>query len=218
MKLRNHCIFLISLALGLILLGGCGPKVIPLERPAGKLAVAGFANPRFSWELLAGYLPEEGKTVSGGVLMGLDETVRLTLAKHGVVDYVPPSAVSRCSESLTYEDTGTGRVAALKYWLKVGDCADVDYLLVPQLLYWKERVGGEMTAGNPSSVMLDLYLVDVNNQRIYPGGRYHFDETQAPLSENLLEAGKYVDRGGKWISAQELAAEGIEAGLEELGL
>jgi hypothetical protein len=45
------------------------------------------------------------------------------------------------------------------------------------------------------------------------GRVYDFDEQQKPLMSNLLEFGKFVERGGRWITAERLAQEGIESGL-----
>lgn len=78
-----------------------------------------------------------------------------------------------------------------------------DYLLVPQLLYWREREGNRFSVNNPASVTLELFLVDVRNERL--AGRFHFEETQHSLSENILDADKFLSRGAKWIPALELA-------------
>ena len=94
----------------------------------------------------------------------------------------------------------------------MGRCLPADYLLVPQVLRWKEFEGG----GNPASVVLDLYLIDVKNERLV--SRFHFDETQKALTDNLLDIGKYMRRKGEWVNADVLAKEGIEAGLREMGL
>ena len=48
--------------------------------------------------------------------------------------------------------------------------------------------------------------------------RFHFDETQKALTDNLLDLNKFVQRKGEWVEADVLAKEGIEAGLRELGL
>jgi hypothetical protein len=48
--------------------------------------------------------------------------------------------------------------------------------------------------------------------------RFHYDETQKALTDNLLDIGKYMRRKGEWVNADTLAKEGIEAGLKEMGL
>jgi hypothetical protein len=98
----------------------------------------------------------------------------------------------------------------------VGRCLDVDWLLVPQVTAWHEREGSDVSVRRPASVTLWLHLVDVRGESF--GARYKFEETQQSLTENFLKAGKFIERGGKWVSAGELAREGVAAGLKELGL
>jgi hypothetical protein len=47
---------------------------------------------------------------------------------------------------------------------------------------------------------------------------FHFQREQASLTENLWQIGSFIRRGGQWVSAEELAAEGIRSGLEDMGL
>jgi hypothetical protein len=68
----------------------------------------------------------------------------------------------------------------------------------------------------PASIVIDLFLIDVNNKRIVR--RYHFDETQQTLMENMLQADKFFNRGGKWVTSLYLAEEALQNGLTELGL
>ena len=38
----------------------------------------------------------------------------------------------------------------------------------------------------------------------------HFEETQKPLSENVLDLGMFIKRKGSWVTADELAQGGLE--------
>ncbi|GHV55345.1 hypothetical protein FACS1894206_09640 [Deltaproteobacteria bacterium] len=58
--------------------------------------------------------------------------------------------------------------------------------------------------------------MDIKNATLT--SRSHFDETQAALADNLLDAGKFFARGGKWITATELAREGMVKAVKDLGL
>ena len=196
-----------------VALSACAPKPItPQARPMGKIAVAAFSAPKYNWELLAGYLPEEGKGVKQEILSKLDDDLSQALRAHGVKSYITPAATRQCQEIVVFERAGKSRESAWAYWLNVGRCLPADFILVPQVLSWKELEGG----GNPASVVMDLYLLDVQGQRVV--ARYHFDETQKALTDNLLDMGKFVRRGGEWVYAEVLAMEGIEAGLREMGL
>jgi hypothetical protein len=204
---------LVLCALALSALTGCAPKpVAPQPRPLGNIAVAAFTAPKHNWELLAGYLPEEGKGVRPEILSRLDATLDQTLRTHGVKVSATPAATRQCQEIVVFERAGKSRESAWAYWLNVGKCLPSDFILVPQVLAWKELEGG----GSPASVVIDLFLLDVKAERVV--NRYHFDETQKALSDNLLDMGKFVRRGGEWVAAEVLAKEGIEAGLREMGL
>lgn len=208
--LARKLFFIVALCLGL---ASCAPKpVTPQLRPIGSIAVAAFSAPKYNWELIAGYLPEEGRPVKPEVLAALDAAVSQTLRAHGVSTTGTPAAVRQCQEIVTFERSGKARESAWSYWLGVGRCLPADFLLVPQVLYWKELEGG----GKPASVVMDFYLIDVKGERLV--SRYHYDETQKALSDNLLDFGKYVKRKGEWVSADTLAKEGVEAGLREMGL
>lgn len=218
MKRMAYVFTLAVLLLSVSMLSGCGksqPQYIP-PRPVGKLAIAGFSNPTHSWQLLAGYIPVEGaKPLKHEVLSKLDATLQSTLNEHGVVGYTPASITRQCQQIVVFEDVGVPRMSAFKYWLGVGKCMTVDYLLVPQVIEWEERKGGEMGVEAPASVVLDFFLINVQEESLQ---RAHFEESQESLTENIFKAGKFFERGGKWVSAHQLAAEGIEQKLTELGL
>ncbi|MHC1701982.1 MAG: hypothetical protein AB9900_13585 [Humidesulfovibrio sp.] len=211
--MQQRTILNVLAILCVLVLGACAPKPItPQPRPLGNIAVAAFTAPKYNWELLAGYLPEEGKGVQPEILTRLDATLDQTLRSHGVKVSSTPVATRQCQEIVVFERAGKSRESAWAYWLSVGRCLPADFILVPQVLYWKELEGG----GNPASVIIDLFLLDVKAERVV--NRYHFDETQKALSDNLLDMGKFVRRGGEWVAADVLAKEGIEAGLREMGL
>jgi len=187
-----------------------------MESPQGALAVAGFTNPRFNWELLAGYLPEEGQRVKLDDMDKLNFLLLSVLQEHGVTDFVSPRITRQCQEIVVFETVESTREAAFKYWLRVGECAKADYLLLPQVLSYQDRTGGEWGSQTPAAAVFDLFLIDVKNKTI--AGRYHFEEEQQALTDNILSVDKFIQRGGRWLSSEELAREGLEAGLRELGL
>ncbi|WP_461210745.1 hypothetical protein [Desulfocurvus sp. DL9XJH121] len=214
--LRRMVFLLLAVACAASLVAGCRRSSAPVEGPQGTLGVAGFFLPQGGREMLAGYLPEERTPVTHKVLVGLDKTLAEQLKETGPATWMGAAAVRQCQEELLAKDNGSPRGNALDHWLAVGECAGVDWLLVPQLTYWRERDGSEVSVRQAASVTLDLFLVNVREKGL--GGRYHFEETQLSLSENLLGARKFMRRGGKWITAMELAREGLAQGLEEFGL
>ncbi|NDV18024.1 hypothetical protein GO013_01160 [Pseudodesulfovibrio sp. JC047] len=216
MKRITFSFGIVAVCMSILLLTGCATsRTAAVPRPEGKLAVAGFTNPVYNWELLAGYLDEEGKPAPDGTLATLNMVLADTLNKHQVFDYITPSAVQQCEDVVVFEDSGLPKLSAWKYWLGVGKCIQADFLLVPQLTSWRERDGSSAGVKQPASVAIDFYLIDVNQERMI---RSRYEETQQALLDNLFTARKFADRGGKWVSATRLASDGIEEKLMELGL
>ncbi|MFP4428232.1 MAG: hypothetical protein ACLFPB_02835 [Desulfovermiculus sp.] len=195
---------------------GCGPRQTggpDLEHT--ELAVADFVKPCDSWQLLAGCLPEDEEPLSPGVLQALNSLLEQELHAKEVTSYIGPSVVEQCREIVLFEAEDLG-MSGLEYWSRIGRCVPADLLLIPQVFEWRERKGGEWGAEEPAKVVLDLYLLDVRNKELLD--RFHYDQEQKSLTEDLLGFGRFIRRGGKWVSAETLAREGIKQGLEELGL
>ncbi|EPR42815.1 putative lipoprotein [Desulfovibrio sp. X2] len=216
-RILRQILFLV-LAVLLLAAAGCEKKAPPPpDLTATKtLAVAGFSNPQHQWELLAGCTPSTCTLVKPEVLVKLNQVLADDLTAAGKA-FVPRNAVSGCQETAKLgQYSGSQQAQALSYWLEVGRCVGTDYLLVPQLMAYRERVGGEWGVQQPASVVMYVYLIDVANGGI--ARRFAFDEKQQALSENLLDLGKFVDRGGKWITAEQMADEAIAESLRSLGL
>jgi hypothetical protein len=217
--MKRYAVFfaMAVLCLSLLSLAGCGKSTrsAAVPRPEGKLAVAGFTNPVYNWELLAGYLDEEGKPAPEGTVETLNMVLADTLQAHQVFDYITPDAIRQCEDVVVFEESGQPRVSAWKYWLSVAKCIQADYLLVPQLTTWRERVGSSGGVETPASVAIDFYLIDVKQERML---RSRYEETQKSLLEALYKANKFAARGGKWVTATRLAQDGIDEKLMELGL
>ncbi len=195
---------------------GCGPRQTggpDLEHT--ELAVADFVKPCDSWQLLAGCLPEDEEPLSPGVLQALNSLLEQELHAKEVTSYIGPSVVEQCREIVLFEAEDLG-MSGLEYWSRIGRCVPADLLLIPQVFEWRERKGGEWGAEEPAKVVLDLYLLDVRNKELLD--RFHYDQEQKSLTEDLLGFGRFIRRGGKWVSAETLAREGIKQGLEDLGL
>ncbi len=201
-----------------VAMGGCSKSTPPSEPLQNKfsLAVAGFKNPQYNWELLSGCLPDQCNVVQPDVLKKLNTALADALKNKGRA-YLSPAMVRQCQELVEFEQRNESQQsAALRYWLKVGRCVPCDYLLVPQLMFWKQREGSDWGVREPASVVMHFYLLDVRNQGI--AKTYYFDETQQSLSGNLLEAGTFFKRGAKWVTAERLASDGIADAIQELGL
>ena len=91
--------------------------------------------------------------------------------------------------------------------IQVGRYFNADAVLTGNISAYRERVGGELGTSSPASVAFGVQLIDPSD-----GGRLweaYFVETQETLLENVSKIGKFFERKGKWITADQLAREGV---------
>ena len=206
----------VCLAVSVAFVFGCSsPKQPPMPVGSLKLGVAFFSQPADSSEMLAGYMTENTPRVDEKVFNDLDGLFSSVLVSKSKNSFESHNSALHCSK-IVAEQQGKGNQAALRTWASIGRCMNVDLLVVPQLLEWRERDGGAMGVATPAKVVMDIFVLDVRNESLLSRSRY--DETQSALTNNLLEAGKFLKRGGKWVTARDLAQEGMEKAVKELGL
>ncbi len=92
-------------------------------------------------------------------------------------------------------------------WGREGD----KYLHV-YIYRFEERRGGNFAVEKPAGVGFHVHLIEKGNTK----NIFVFDEDQHSLSENILDIGKFLRRGGKWITADVLSREGVEKALNAL--
>jgi hypothetical protein len=89
---------------------------------------------------------------------------------------------------------------------------NADFIMVAHLFRFQQRVGSSIGVEKPASVAFDLHLIRIRDgARVWDGG---FDETQKALFDNLLRAGSFFKEGAKWVTAEELAAVGMDKVLK----
>ena len=95
---------------------------------------------------------------------------------------------------------------------KLGKQLNVDAVCVGYLYRWQEREGTRYAAKRPASVAFSIHVYRTSDGKIVWKGL--FDQTQKSLTENLLRVDLFVKRGYSWITANELADDGINEMLE----
>ena len=216
MKIRK-IIRTIALSLALFALVACAtPKQPQIENISSfNLGVALYSQPQTSGDLLAGNIPENLPIIDHVILSQLDVLLAETFNRQSKHSFAAKELAESCQRSVK-TDQGNSRRSALRYWSAVGRCMKVDYLVVPQIMEWREREGSSMGVMTPARVVMDTFVVDVNNEVLVSRSRY--DETQSALTDNLLQTRKFMQRGGRWVEAKILAQEGMEKAVKELGL
>lgn len=217
----QHRLGVALLAGCLLLLAACAPKTAAIKKdhpqsPTAHLALAGYSNPRLAAELVDGLVADRANVVHPDVLDRANAILAEELSSRRR-PFASLPAVRQCQDVVSREQgLRSNPASALDHWIKVGRCLPTDLLLVPQILYFRDRMGGSLGVDQPASVVIHFSLIDVKNQRL--AGRYVFDETQRSLSENLLDVDKFVKRRGQWITAYDLLREAARAAIRELHL
>jgi len=97
---------------------------------------------------------------------------------------------------------------------KIGEMAYADAVMVGRVQRYRERVGNELGVKSPASIAFVIDLIDVRRGDIVWSAR--FDETQRPLSENILGIGDIGQRGIKWLTADQLMQDGVKKSVAQL--
>jgi len=183
--------------------------------PRFSLAVAPFSGAANQWQLLSGTAPSQNILPGQQELVSLDATLLTALQVRPGRTIISGSAMGPCMGSVQ-RAPGVSRQATLRYWQKVGQCAHTEYLLVPIVVQWRDLSGSGGGSSTPAWVILDLYLINVETGELVK--QFHYDYQQQALADNLLTVGSFLKRRGRWLSAADLAREGIQQGIRELGL
>jgi hypothetical protein len=129
--------------------------------------------------------------------------------KHG--DRVlPQPLVAKTYAQLPFDDR---RDTPLALSQKVGKILDAGSMVVGSVWRYRDRKGGASAVSDPASVAFALHLVDVRSGNIV--WSRSFVQTQRSLSENILNAKAFFERGAKWLTADELASYGVKEILKE---
>ena len=97
---------------------------------------------------------------------------------------------------------------------RAGKELNADFICIGYFFRFEERIGSSLGVERPASVSFDLHLFRLRDEKMVWLGK--FDETQRPLSENLLKMGSFFRRKGSWLKAAELASVGMDEMLRKL--
>lgn len=143
--------------------------------------------------------PEE--TIDDYVYKGLNPSGEYTL--------IPPREVRGIFRRVTAGSLGASPVEILQ---KVGREAGADGIIAGYLFCYRERKGFDYSVESPASVAFCIHLIRVEDGvSVWKGV---FDKTQRSLLENILEILPFLRGGGKWMTAEELAREGVREILD----
>ena len=124
------------------------------------------------------------------------------------------SPLEKVEEILSRVDRKQWEEKALALAPALGKELGADFVFFGFLFRFEERVGSSLGVEKPASVGFDIHLLRVRDGRIVWTTK--FDETQRPLSENILKIGSFFRRGASWVKAEELASVGMDEILKAL--
>ena len=101
--------------------------------------------------------------------------------------------------------TRSERIAEIQ---KLGRRQGADSVLCTYIYAFRNRAGNAYGVEMPAKVSFELNLIDVSSGAIL--WQKDFTETQKTLNENLFDVGKFIKRGGRWITAKEMARNAID--------
>jgi ABC-type uncharacterized transport system auxiliary subunit len=111
------------------------------------------------------------------------------------------------------KSAGDSQQSALKILAKTGRMLKADMVIQGYLYRFEDRVGADYSAESAASVAFDVYLIDCAEQKLVWSG--YFDQTQQALSEDLRYIGTFFRRGGRWITAEEMATTAMDDMFKE---
>ena len=165
-------------------------------------------------------LPEEGSTMvvcplcsvgysSGKIEKGAEKTVQEgfidKLRDFKEMQIIPLEKVTAVYNRVAAEALKKPLLAVLK---KVGAELHADAIVVGYVYRYTERVGYDFSAEHPASVAFEIHLLNVKDgSTIWQGV---FDKTQKSLMEDVFQAPSFFKGGGKWLTASQLAKQGID--------
>jgi uncharacterized C2H2 Zn-finger protein len=123
---------------------------------------------------------------------------------------IPPDRVGGIYERVM---GGLFKADLLDVLKKVGTELEADGIILGYVYRFRERKGFSLSVEKPASVAFEIHLIRVGDGAIVWRGI--FDKTQTSLMENLLQIASFYKEGGKWVTAKELATEGMDEVLKD---
>ncbi len=149
----------------------------------------------------------------GEILPGAKNTfTRILYQKIGEREIFRIYPLERVLDVLSKKDPKELESSPKRFFIDLGRELGSDYILVGYIFRFEERRGSSVGVERPASVGFGLHLFRIKDGLEVWKGR--MDETQRPLSENILKIGSFLRRGARWLTAEELAIVGLEEVLK----
>jgi hypothetical protein len=135
----------------------------------------------------------------------LTRYVQQALERHHEDMAIPFGQVQAAYDQIAMDATQDTPVTLAQ---RLGKEVNAHYVLLGTVWRYREREGGSRGVQKPASVSFSVHLLRTADGKLI--WERTFAETQRSLSENVLEARAFFERGAKWLTADELARYGVE--------
>ena len=129
------------------------------------------------------------------------------LSKKSIYSLIPLNEVSTAANNLTLPLLETDLTYATVR--KIGALLEANTVLLGSVSQYRDRVGNSFGISQAASVGFEARLVSVRDGKILWTG--HFFETQRPMTSDLQG---FLQRR-RWLTADELAADGVKQVLDQ---
>jgi len=216
-RLSDRSVLILLLAVPLWLLAGCASSkaVRPSDVQHGPSGLKRIAVVSFERLTPSDASRSAGMPIGGTVLPACESSDRADavvqelfldrLERMATVSVIPPYQNEFLYRKLREDDPRLPGVAKL---VRLGKALEADGVAAGYVSCFRERVGYAYSVQRPASVTFGIYLIRVRDGEIVWGGVY--DKTQQSFTENLLQASTFFRRGMKWVTAAELAEDGVD--------
>lgn len=148
-----------------------------------------------------------GVFTTGGIAEGVSAELTRTLISQVSAAGYTVSAFEDAEGARSLALASQKGVAERELALETGRKTGVDAVLAGCVYRLEERVGANYSAEKTASAAFDLILLRVADGATLWSAR--FDETQKPLSDNLLEVSSFLKHKGTWVTVSKFATDAL---------
>jgi hypothetical protein len=203
-------ISIIILISGCQLLGRQISQTSPIPSLNGKIVVLGFRSAVSEIEEAGLIRSPFSESVFVSEPISQDITDKMTYKLFSrLKDYAGYEVIGRDKEEAILSgplSSGQGR-RDKETFMRIGGILSAEAVMVGYIYRWRERRGSDYSVDRPASTAFELCLIRSKDGEILWNAS--FDKTQAPLSENILEARIFFKGKGKWMTVESLADLGL---------
>lgn len=148
--------------------------------------------------------------VEGEAATFLADLILAHLKETGNQNVLPPARTEGVYEQVLSGNPAFSSDREAAIWM--GRRLGVDAVIVGHVFRFRERRGSRLAVETPASVAFDLQMMRTDTGRIV--WSVFVDETQAALSDDLFQIGKFFQRQGRWVTAREMAEAALSRMFE----